>query len=149
MKLVIQRVLSAGVVVNGDCVAEIGRGALVLAGVGAGDTEADALHLARKTAKLRMFEDADSRMNESLNAVNGSCLVVSQFTLYGDCRKGNRPSFVGAADPERGRALFELYVRELESAGIPVSTGRFGAHMRVELVNDGPVTLMLESSGRA
>ncbi|AKJ64510.1 D-aminoacyl-tRNA deacylase [Kiritimatiella glycovorans] len=149
MKLVIQRVLSAGVEVDGVRVAEIGRGALVLAGVGEGDTEADARHLALKTAKLRMFEDADGRMNESLDAVKGSCLVVSQFTLYGDCRKGNRPSFVGAADPERGRALYELYVRELESAGIPVSTGRFGALMRVELVNDGPVTLMLESCGRA
>lgn len=149
MRLVIQRVNRASVSVDGVRVAEIGPGALVLAGVARGDTAHDARHLARKTARLRIFNDPEGRLNSPIESVNGSFLVVSQFTLYGDCRKGNRPSYIEAADPAEGRAVFDEYVRQLAATGHPVQCGRFREHMQVELENDGPVTLILESRGRA
>ena len=148
MRLVAQRVKHASVTVDGDRVSEIGAGLLVLCGVGHDDTEHDARFLAGKTARLRIFEDEDGKMNRSVADVGGEILSVSQFTLYGDCAKGNRPSFIGAAPPERGAALFNEYVAALERLGFPPKTGRFGADMKVESLNDGPVTIMLESSGR-
>lgn len=149
MKLVIQRVQRASVDVDDRRVASIERGFLVLCGVGQGDTDADAAWLARKTASLRCFEDDGGRMNRGLEEVGGAVLVVSQFTLYGDCHKGNRPSFISAAKPDEGLRLYTLYVEELRRAGLHVETGQFAAHMRVDLLNDGPVTLLLESAGRA
>ncbi len=148
MRLVVQRVKQASVTVDGERISEIGTGLLVLAGVSHGDTPFDARYLAKKTAQLRIFEDADGKMNLSVHDVGGAVLSVSQFTLYGDCGKGNRPSFIGAARPEQGEALFNEYVRELETLGFPPRTGRFGADMQVELLNDGPVTILLESTGR-
>lgn len=148
MRLVIQRVFRASVTVAGDIVGAIDRGFLVLAGVGLGDTGADAEWLAKKTAGLRVFEDAEGKMNLSLAEVGGAALVVSQFTLYADCRKGNRPSFTAAAPPAEGERLYLEYVGHLRAAGLPVQTGVFRADMRVELVNDGPVTLCLDSVDR-
>ena len=133
---------------EGREVSAIGKGLLILCGVGQGDTDEDARWLAGKTARLRIFEDDQGKMNLPLEAVGGSTLVVSQFTLYGDCRKGNRPSFVAAADPEEGNRLYELYIAALREAGVPVQTGIFRAMMHVELVNDGPVTLILDSADR-
>lgn len=148
MKLVVQRVKQASVSVDGKCISSIGPGLLVLAGVSHRDTPFDARHLARKTAKLRIFQDDEGKMNRSVSDVGGEVLAVSQFTLYGDCAKGNRPSFIEAARPEAGEALFNEYVGALEKLGFPPKTGAFGADMQVELLNDGPVTLMLESTGR-
>ncbi len=148
MRLVIQRVKQASVTVEGERISEIGPGLLVLAGVSHSDTLFDARFLARKTANLRIFEDAEGKMNLSVSDMGGAVLSVSQFTLYGDCKKGNRPSFIEAARPEQGEALFNEYVGALESLGFPPQTGCFGADMKVELLNDGPVTLMLESTGR-
>lgn len=148
MKLVVQRVRQASVVVEGRCVSEIGNGLLVLVGVSHSDTPFDARYLARKTAQLRIFEDDAGKMNRSVLDVGGGVLAVSQFTLYGDCNKGNRPSFIEAARPEQGEALFNEYVRELERLGFPPRTGIFGADMKVDLLNDGPVTILLESTGR-
>ena len=130
--------------VDGERVAAIGCGLLVLVGVGHGDGPGDAARLAAKVARLRVFADADGRMNLALTDVGGAALVVSQFTLYGDVTRGNRPSFVGAAPPEQGAQLVERVAAELEGMGIPVGRGRFGAHMRVALVNDGPVTIWIE-----
>lgn len=148
MKLVVQRVRRASVSVAGKVIAEIGPGLLVLAGVAHGDTPFDAKHLAKKTAKLRIFEDDDGKMNRSVADIGGEILSVSQFTLYGDCTRGNRPSFVGAARPAEGEAMFDEYVQALDSLGFPPRTGEFGADMKVDLLNDGPVTLILESCGR-
>lgn len=148
MKLVIQRVKSASVDVGGQAVGEIGSGLLVFAGVSHGDTAADAAHLAKKTVNLRIFNDDDEKMNRSVLDTDGAILAVSQFTLYGDCKKGNRPSFVGAADPEKGLKLYEEYVKQLRTLGSRVETGTFQASMEVSLINDGPVTLILESTGR-
>lgn len=148
MRLVVQRVQQASVTVDGECISEIGPGLLVLAGVSHSDTPFDACYLARKTARLRVFEDKDGKMNLSVQDIGGEVLAVSQFTLYGDCNKGNRPSFIEAARPEQGEALFDEYVRELERLGFPSRTGRFGADMKVGLLNDGPVTILLESTGR-
>ena len=148
MKLVVQRVRRASVSVDGKRIAEIGPGLLVLVGVAHGDTAFDAAYLAKKTAKLRVFEDDAGKMNRSVVEVGGEILSVSQFTLYGDCTKGNRPSFIGAARPEEGEARFNEYVQALEALGFPPQTGEFGADMKVELLNDGPVTLLLESGGR-
>ncbi|HMP73602.1 MAG TPA: D-aminoacyl-tRNA deacylase [Kiritimatiellia bacterium] len=145
MRLVVQRVRSASVTVDGVERSRIGPGLLVLCGVGHGDTEAEAEWLARKTAGLRIFSDEEGKMNLSLGEVaGGAALVVSQFTLYGDCRKGNRPSFIDAAPPEEGRAGYQGYVEALRRLGVPVQTGEFAADMKVALVNDGPVTLILE-----
>ena len=148
MRLVVQRVKQASVTVDGKCISSIGPGLLVLAGVSLSDTPFDARFLAKKTAKLRIFEDDEGKMNRSVEDIGGEVLSVSQFTLYGDCTKGNRPSFINAARPEQGEALFNEYVRALENLGFPPKTGEFGADMKVELLNDGPVTLILESTGR-
>lgn len=148
MRLVVQRVERASVSVGAEPVCSIGSGLLVLVGVSRADTPFDARHLAGKTARLRIFEDAGGKMNRSVADVGGEILAVSQFTLYGDSSRGNRPSFVAAARPELGLELFDEYVRALETLGFPPRTGRFGADMRVELLNAGPVTLLLESEGR-
>lgn len=148
MRAVVQRVSQASVTVNSEVVGQIDRGFLVLLGVAAEDTEEAAVYLAGKTAGLRIFEDDQGRMNRSLLEVGGAMLVVSQFTLYGDARKGKRPSFVAAARPDQARQLYESFCAEVRGRGIPVQTGRFQEHMDVALVNDGPVTLLLDSSRR-
>lgn len=145
MRLVVQRVSQASVTVAGEVVGSIGRGFLVLVGVEAGDAPADAAYMAKKTAGLRVFEDEAGKMNLDLAQVGGAVLAVSQFTLLGDCRKGNRPSFIAAERPEAADALYEQYVDLLRREGLRVETGRFQTHMEVALVNDGPVTLLLES----
>jgi len=145
MRAVLQRVSEARVRVNGEIVGEIGRGLLVLLGVGQGDGEADARFLTEKTAGLRIFEDAQGKMNLSVEDIAGAVLVVSQFTLYGDCRQGRRPGFSAAAPPELADALYRQFVEGLRKRGLPVATGIFQAEMAVELVNDGPVTLLLDS----
>lgn len=145
MRLVIQRVLEASVDVDGKTVGQIKQGFLVLVGVTHGDSSSDAEWLARKTASLRVFQDEAGKMNLPLASIGGACLVISQFTLYGDCRKGNRPSFVAAADPDVASSLIEEYVGHLSRAGIVVAQGIFGADMKVRLLNDGPVTLQLDS----
>jgi D-tyrosyl-tRNA(Tyr) deacylase len=148
MKLVIQRVKCASVTVDGEEISRIGPGLLVLAGVSHDDTLFDARFLAKKTSNLRIFEDDEGKMNRSVQDVGGEILSVSQFTLYGDCNKGNRPSFIGAARPEQGEALFNAYVQALEKLGFVPNIGKFGADMKVDLLNDGPVTLIVESTGR-
>jgi D-tyrosyl-tRNA(Tyr) deacylase len=145
MKACIQRVTRARVTVSGETVGEIGPGMLVLLGVAAGDTEADAKYLAEKIAGLRIFEDPQQKMNLALKDVGGSMLVVSQFTLLGDCRKGRRPSFDAAAPPEQAEKLYRVFLDAARAQGVPVAAGRFREYMLVELVNDGPVTLLLES----
>ncbi len=149
MRLVIQRVSEARVLVDGKIVGEIGRGLLVLVGVHREDTEQEAVYLADKTVNLRIFEDEQGKMNKSLLDVGGGVLAVSQFTLYGDVRKGRRPSFINAAPPERAQPLFQRYVEALRRHIERVETGRFGAKMQVHLINDGPVTLILESPDRS
>ena len=145
MRLVVQRVRSASVTIDGAVTGEIGRGFMILCGVRRGDTVFDAQWLARKTVQLRVFEDAEGRMNLPLGSVDGSNLVVSQFTLYGDCRRGRRPSFTEAARPEEASGVYEAFVEALRSKGPEVQTGVFQALMRVELANDGPGTLILET----
>ena len=145
MRILIQRVSSASVTVGRERVAAIGRGYLALIGVTHADTVAGASKLAAKTARLRIFEDDAGLMNLALADVGGEVLAVSQFTLYADARKGNRPSFTDAARPEQGEAVYEAFVAALRTAGVPVQTGIFGAHMHVALVNDGPVTILLEA----
>jgi D-aminoacyl-tRNA deacylase len=145
MRAVVQRVSRARVVVDGEVVGEVGRGLLVLLGVAPGDTPKQARWLAEKVVGLRIFNDADGKMNLGLQEVGGGMLVVSQFTLYGDCRKGRRPSFVGAAGPEVAVPRYEAFVEGVRALGVPTQTGRFGAMMQVELVNDGPVTLIVEA----
>jgi D-tyrosyl-tRNA(Tyr) deacylase len=144
MRAVVQRVSRARVAVSGETVGEIGPGLLILVGAAAGDTAADAAALADKLAGLRVFPDAESRMNLSLEDVAGEALVVSQFTLLGDVRKGRRPSFTAAADPDAAAPLVEAVVSRLEEQGVRCASGRFGAMMEVELVNDGPVTLVID-----
>ncbi len=146
MRAVVQRVSSASVVVEDEVVGRIDHGFLVLLGVSQSDTQDDVIFLAGKIAGLRVFEDDDGKMNRSLTDVEGKMLVVSQFTLYGDCRKGRRPSFVAAAPPERADELYRSFVAEVRGQGVEVETGRFQAHMDVSLVNDGPVTLLRDSS---
>jgi D-tyrosyl-tRNA(Tyr) deacylase len=145
MRAVVQRVSSAKVMVSGEIAGEIGRGLLVLVGVAAGDGPADAEYLAAKTRDLRVFPDDEGRMNRSVLEIGGALLVVSQFTLQADCRKGRRPSFDGAAPGPLARALDEDVVRRVRESGLQVSTGIFQADMEVHLVNDGPVTLLLDS----
>lgn len=145
MRAVVQRVSSASVTVDAVVVGRIARGFLVLLGVGTDDGADDCVYLAQKVAGLRVFEDDAGKMNLSLAEVGGSVLAVSQFTLFGDCRKGRRPSFVDAARPEVAENLYECFVAELRGQGIEVETGRFQTHMDVALVNDGPVTLILDS----
>jgi D-tyrosyl-tRNA(Tyr) deacylase len=145
MRAVIQRVSRAKVTVGSEITGEIGAGLLVLLGVGQPDTEASADYLAGKTLGLRIFEDDAGKMNRSVLDIGGAVLVVSQFTLYGDARKGKRPSFDAAAPPQRARELYEYFVERIRSAGIRCETGRFQEMMAVELVNDGPVTILLDS----
>ncbi len=145
MRAVIQRVAAADVRVDHEIVGRIGPGLLVLLGIARSDEEKDADYLADKAVHLRIFEDGDGKMNRSLLETGGEALVVSQFTLLGDCRKGRRPSFVEAAPPERAEQLYEYFVDQLKMKGITVATGRFQAMMAVSLINDGPVTLILET----
>jgi D-aminoacyl-tRNA deacylase len=146
VRAVLQRVASARVRVDDATVGEIGRGLLVLLGVARGDTAADAAAIAAKITALRVFEDDAGRMNLSVADVQGGVLVVSQFTLLGDCHSGRRPSYIHAAPPETANALYEAVVATVRQAGVPVATGFFRAHMAVELVNDGPVTLLIDST---
>ena len=144
MRAVVQRVSRASVKVEGELTGEIGLGLLVLLGVGQEDGEADADYLAEKIAGLRIFEDDAGKMNLSVMDVGGAVLAVSQFTLFGDMRRGKRPSFDAAARPERARELYEYFVERVRAAGLRTQTGAFGARMSVELVNDGPVTFVVE-----
>ena len=145
MRAVLTRVKSASVAIDGETVGKIGQGFLILLGVGPEDDETTCRYLAEKALGLRVFEDENGKMNLGLSDVGGQVLVVSQFTLYGNCRKGRRPSFVEAADPEKGNRLYEQFLAECERLGFPPQHGRFGADMQVESVNDGPVTLILDT----
>lgn len=145
MRAVVQRVTQAHVVTGGDVVGRVGRGLLVLAGVDESDTMEDARYLAEKIGGLRIFNDDEGKFNLSIHDVHGGVLVISQFTLHGDCRRGRRPSFTRAARPETAIPLYEGLVKLLREQGLSVETGRFGAHMAVHLVNDGPVTILLDS----
>jgi len=146
MRIVLQRVSQASVTVDGNIVGQIGRGVLLLVGVGKGDTEKDSVYLAEKIVNLRVFPDETGKMNLSLLDIGGSALVVSQFTLYGDCSKGRRPGFDGAAPPELARQLYEHFVGRIRAAGVKVETGVFQASMTVSLVNEGPVTFILRGA---
>ena len=145
MRAVVQRVSSARVRVDGEVMGEIGAGLLVLLGITHDDTPQQGDWLAEKLVGLRIFEDDTGKMNRSLDEVGGSMLIVSQFTLYGDCRKGRRPSFIEAARPEVAIPLYESFIRSVQALGVPVATGKFGAMMQVELSNEGPVTLIVDS----
>ena len=145
MKAVIQRVSEARVVVDSVTVGSIGPGTVVLLAVEKGDSDSDAQWLAKKIVELRMFPDFEGKMNLSLKETNGSILAISQFTLAGSCEKGRRPSFTAAASPDEGKRLYEEFVAQVKSLGIPVATGIFQADMQVSLINDGPVTCILES----
>ena len=145
MRAVVQRVRKSWVKTDNEVIGRIDMGLLVLLGVAKEDTPSDAEYLANKIANLRIFEDDDAKMNRSLLSVGGQMLAVSQFTLLGDCRKGRRPSFVTAAEPQRALVLYENFVREVRRLGISVETGRFQSTMEVGLINDGPVTLVLDS----
>ena len=148
MRAVVQRVSRAKVTVNGDVTGEIAQGILLLLGIAARDTEDDVRYLVEKTLNLRIFEDADGKMNLSLLDIEGGLLVVSQFTLYGDTRRGRRPSFIDVAPPEKANELYELFVSESNKQVNEVATGVFQAMMDVELVNDGPVTILIDSEKR-
>ena len=145
MRAVLTRVNSASVSIGGETVGKIGRGFLILLGIGPNDTERECRYLAEKALGLRIFEDENEKMNLGLDAVDGQVLVISQFTLYGSCRKGRRPSFADAANPELGNALYEKFLAVCEELGYPPQHGQFGADMQVESVNDGPVTLILDT----
>ncbi|MEE3367764.1 MAG: D-aminoacyl-tRNA deacylase [Planctomycetota bacterium] len=146
MRACIQRVLKASVLVQGRVVGEIEQGLVVLLGIGHEDSGHEVQRLANKCCGLRIFEDEHGKMNRSLQEINGDMLVVSQFTLYGNCHRGRRPSFVAAAQPETAKPLYESFVAAVESLGIRVATGEFRAQMQVSLVNDGPVTLLIDTS---
>ncbi len=145
MRVCVQRVRQASVTVQRELVGEIGRGMLVLVGIGQQDGEKQVQQMVEKLIGLRIFEDDEGKMNRSLSEVHGEMLVVSQFTLLGDCRKGRRPSFTSAAPPELAERLYELFVEQVAGQGVRVATGQFAAQMDVALINDGPVTLLLES----
>ena len=145
MRAVLTRVRSASVTIDGNVVGKIGKGFLILLGVGPNDTQKECRYLAEKALGLRIFEDENGKMNLGLDAIGGEVLVVSQFTLYGNCRKGRRPSFTDAAGPELGNALYEQFLADCASLGFPPQHGQFGADMQVESVNDGPVTLILDT----
>ena len=147
MRAVLQRVSRAKVTIAGETAGEIGPGLLVLLGITHDDTPEQARWLAEKIAGLRIFNDADGKMNRDVSEVGGGVLIVSQFTLYGDCRKGRRPSFMSAAPPAVAVPLYEEFINAVKALGVPVATGRFGADMQVELVNDGPVTVIVDSRG--
>lgn len=144
MRAVIQRVTSASVSVDGNAIASIGAGLMILLGVGPEDSGDNALQLARKVAALRIFSDDQGKMNLSVKDIGGSAIVVSQFTLYGDTHKGNRPSFIGAAQPDLARPLCDRFSEFMQQEGVPTQTGEFGAHMILSIINDGPVTITLE-----
>ena len=146
MRAVIQRVSRSEVTVDGRTTGKINKGLLVLLGVTHGDTSKDVDYIVDKTINLRIFEDENDKMNLSLKDIGGEMLAVSQFTLYGDCRKGRRPSFTNAAAPEEADKLYQEFVKKVSEHGINTETGEFGAHMMVDLVNDGPVTILLESN---
>lgn len=148
MRVLVQRVRSAAVDIDGETVGRIAAGLLIFVGVTAGDTAADARFLADKCVNLRIFKDEAGKMNLSLADTGGEALIVSQFTLYGDARKGRRPSFTAAAGPETAIPLYEAFVAAVKASGIGVATGRFGAEMQISLCNDGPVTLIIESEKR-
>ena len=145
MRAVIQRVSHARVLIRGEVVGQIGRGLLALVSFGHDDTDEDLQFMVNKIAGLRMFEDEQGRMNLSVEDIGGGILVVPNFTIHGDCRKGRRPSFTAAAPPEQAEELFEQFVRMMADSSLTIASGKFGAHMHVELVNDGPVTLLLDS----
>ena len=145
MRAVLTRVKSASVVIDGETVGKIGKGFLILLGVGPNDTEKECRYLAEKALGLRIFEDENGKMNLGLESVGGEVLVVSQFTLFGNCRKGRRPSFTDAAGPELGEQLYERFLAICKELGYPPQHGRFGADMKVESINDGPVTLILDT----
>ena len=145
MRAVLTRVKSASVTIDGKVNGQIGRGFLILLGIGPNDTEKECRYLAEKALGLRVFEDENGKMNLGLSEVSGEVLVVSQFTLYGNCRKGRRPSFAEAADPELGKRLYERFLAECAALGYPPQHGEFGADMQVSSVNDGPVTLILDT----
>jgi D-tyrosyl-tRNA(Tyr) deacylase len=144
MRIILQRVTQANVIVDGQSIAKIGRGLLILLGIGPGDGESAAEYLAEKCANLRIFEDDGGKTNVSVQDIHGDALVVSQFTLYADARKGRRPSFTEAAAPEIAEPLVRYFAERLNALGVPTRTGWFGAHMLVELINDGPFTIVLE-----
>lgn len=148
MRAVVQRVHSASVSVDGKIVGRIDRGLLVYLGVGKNDTEKDVEWMCEKVTNLRIFEDENGKMNLSLLQINGEILVISQFTLYGDCRRGRRPSFDEAAPPEDGQRLYEMFIEKVSQQIKKVEKGIFGAHMEVESINDGPVTILLDSERR-
>jgi D-tyrosyl-tRNA(Tyr) deacylase len=148
MRLVVQRVKAASVKVEGETVSEIGGGLLVFVGISRKDTVADVGYLAKKTVNLRIFDDEAGQMNRSVLDTGGTVLVVSQFTLYGNCKKGSRPGYIEAARPEKGLKFYEEYIKELRHFGPRIESGIFQTDMKVSLINDGPVTLILESSGR-
>ena len=145
MRAVLTKVTSASVEIDGEVTGKIGKGFLILLGVGPEDTEKECRYLAEKALGLRIFEDENGKMNLGLDQVEGQVLVVSQFTLYGNCRKGRRPSFTGAADPELGNRLYEQFLKDCEDLGFPPQHGTFGADMKVASVNDGPCTLILDT----
>ena len=145
MRAVVQRVTRASVVIDNATVGAIEAGLVVLLGITHADTPKQAIWLAEKIAGLRIFNDADGKMNRDLTDVGGAMLIVSQFTLFGDCRNGKRPSFIDAAPPSSAIPLYEAFINGVKALGIPVATGRFGADMKVDLVNDGPVTLIVDS----
>ena len=148
MKAVVQRVKNASVKVDEKTIGAIDQGFLVLLGVGQEDTEEDLDYLVKKVTSLRVFKDEEDKMNLSLKDVNGKLLVISQFTLYADCKKGNRPSFINAGEPGKSKELYLKFVEKCGEAGCDVETGEFGAYMQVELLNDGPVTIIIDSSER-
>ena len=145
MRAILTRVKSASVTIDGEITGKIGRGFLILLGVGPNDTEKECRYLAEKALGLRLFKDENDKMNLGLEAVDGEVLVVSQFTLYGNCRKGRRPSFIDAAPPSLGEELYEKFLSICAELGYPPQHGRFGADMKVESINDGPVTLILDT----
>lgn len=146
MRVIVQRTSGAEVRIDGEVVGKIGRGFMLLVGITYGDTQSEADYLAKKVAQMRVFEDAEGKMNLGLKDVDGEVLSISQFTLYADCRKGNRPSFINAARPDTAEPLYQYFNKVLrEQYGLKVETGRFGADMKVDFVNDGPVTIILDS----
>ncbi len=148
LRLVIQRVSEASVKINQETVGAIGKGFMILVGVGLEDTEADVEYLVRKVSKMRIFEDEEGKINRSIDQVKGSILSISQFTLYADTKKGNRPSFTSSAKPDLAVPLYEKFNTSLEAEGIRVETGQFGEDMKVSLINDGPVTIIIDSKDK-